>query len=460
MKKIILVLFCILLMLGFARADSECPQCNETHEVFDDYVDWMSSILNLLSEDEDEEGGSRWIIKEAWEGAKWFWAQASQWVASTLSMALLNVGDAAVLDIMSMRVFRIIYNGEVAIRDWRKLMFLKEQITDKALELGFTWVFMMAISSQQADEIENIIEEDFELIEDIEWVSTNKNYYEIFQLLVNLHYLHEEAFLFAIREGVPIRPDEPASIQAYLEEYFDPIPFEVTLDYEGSYSELKDAYSCATGITNNCPGWMVESVKENIESIAETGSEADEIWDRYVDSMDRLVTAFTNITEPTQREEELLDKYYWWEADRIRDADMRGIGTMRSSMQDLEDDLDQISKDIEEMSKEQKADLGEVDTSQTTPTQEISDGDFAENMKNTMEEIFVMQENNFRDNLLEDPRWITDIVPELSIHVWDSIHLLWDKDEELTIIDSLWRACQAQCTNFGDPTTDCWYDNL
>ncbi len=466
MKKFSVILICFVLLIDGNLAYA-WQACYSTPSQIQDYTQSMYTIINQIP--------TRTIQEQqvGWNAVTRFGEQAldasNQLMQGTYVWA--RIMKKISMDMVWWDAFanmKMAFNSDAAIRDWNQLINLERYITDQALKVWYAWVLNIPVSESQVDGLKNNFDS-IPIIEKTSWWEDRPTYWDLLEFVWKLNTFYKEIYLNAVWTNVKDRTLEEAA-----QALFSKTTLKVSSINNSDYNELKEAYEWATGYDNVCQDSYSEEFLENVESITE--SAAFRWWnalERFSDAWNLLKQTLNDVSpswevsqEYEDRKEDLLRRHYWTSlADDLMTYTWTWwVGMMRDSIKDnVIDPLHQLPTRIDEISTttaiwEEKIDEEQRESIQRQHWQTIQRQAFQKDMENTFNSVLDMQQEQFADSTLQDPRWITQKIPTLSQKVYQWVNIIGSRQDSDTIIYNLGNACQHQCQNHWDPYDDCWYE--
>ncbi len=467
MKKILLLL--IVLYIYLFSSNSFADACFTTPNQVNEYMQTVNDVVNSIPRSSYEDENVWWdAITRFWQWASEVTWQIVQWTYVG-AVIMSKITKQAVPGWDFFANMNIISNSEAAIRDWNQLINLERHISDVALQAWYAWVLNNTVDQGTLESIRSSIEW-LDIVDSVSWFGDAPTYWDLVLFLWNFHAFYKEVYLNAVWH--PIDRD----LEAAANDFFAGNRLRVSSVNRWAIDEINQEYENATGAGNVCEDSYSDQFMENIESIT---LNAMNVWgdsiQRFSDSYALLKEVLNDVSpswetsqEYDERKQELLRRHYWTElADELSSYEWAWwVWMMRDSLKEnVVSPMRDLSYRIEEVSstweRNQEIDRKE-DTRSVTRSQSdsASQDSFRRDMKQTFDSVLDMQWESFADSTLEDPRGITMLFPELSKKVYSSYNTVGEMWEADTIIYNLWNACEYQCTNHWDPSSDCWYDNL
>ncbi|MBS8121700.1 hypothetical protein [Candidatus Vampirococcus lugosii] len=467
MKKFILLLI-ILYNITINNIYASDEACFNTHPEINEYIDSMREVINSIEGKDfssEELGGDS--ISQFGQG---FSDVSRQLLRGTYMSAI--VMKNITLDAVGGQSFtnlKMIFNSGVAIRDWKLLLYLERDLSDKAPKIGYAGILGEKIKKDEYEQYQEILEEIY-IIDKISGWDQNITYSDLLQFIWKFNTFYKEIYLDAVGHN---KPD--FSLEEMANKLFRTTKLKVAEINNDEYQEFKEYYRLAVGSDNICEDNYSEKFLENIQKI--TGNSAFDggsALDKFSESWLLLQEVLNDVRssgelsrEYEERKEKLLKRHYGTTLanDLMSYEGTWGVGMTRDTIKNevldplvsFVDKLEYVSKTTEatdEVTKEQVE-----ESLQNKQSRAVAKEAFSAEMTNTFDTILSMQQEQFVESTLQDPRPITHEIPFLSKRVYEGVKVLGDRGNADTIIYNLGNACQYQCVNHGNPYSDCWYDN-
>lgn len=466
MKRVLLIIILTVFTTNYTFASAQ--SCFTTPQEIDSYI---SSIVQVIS------NIPKWSFD--WYMVWWdAWIRFQEW-APSVSRQLMEwtfvwaqVMTKISLNAVAWDMFtnmKIIFNSPAAIRDWKRLISLEEYITESSLKIAYSWVWNVALDESAKNSFKNI----FEWIAIIDWTSWwddwTITYWDVFWFTWKVHNFYKEVYLNLVWNNTNDRDLEEAAISLFQTD-----KIKISSINNSEYNNLKNQYALSTWAWNVCEDTFSKEFLDNIRMITQNS------WMRWWDALERFANAWELLKEVLNdiswsqqlskeyeaRKAELLARHYWQELaeDLLSYKWTWWVWMLLDSLKEnVVSPLISLSNKIEEISKtseisDEVFSQERTDWIQQNQSNQITRESFAASMSNSFDLVLSMQQIDFADSTLQDPRPITQKIPDLSKIVYQWVLVVWARDKKDTIIYNLGMACQYQCVNHWDPFTDCWYD--